>query len=69
MAGLPFLKLNLSKMSYENGLKEFSKDFVLKNTKLNWNLSDVAAAKSEKPTTKVISFLLKFNLKKNIPKN
>ena len=38
-------------MSYENGLKEFSKDFVLKKTKLNWNLSDVAAAKSEKPAT------------------
>jgi len=45
-------------MSYENGLKEFSKDFVLKNTKLNWNLSDVASGKSEKLTTKVISFFI-----------
>jgi hypothetical protein len=58
MAGLPFLKLNLSKMSYENGLKEFSKDFLLKKTKLNdWNLSwielELAAAKSEKPATQV----------------
>jgi hypothetical protein len=63
MAGLPFLKLNLSKMSYENGLKEFSKDFVLKKTKLNWNLSDVAAAKSEKPATQAGFYLFTFNLK------
>ena len=33
IAGLPFLKLNLSKVSFENGLNKSSKDFVLKKMK------------------------------------